>query len=558
MIGRRTLTILAVLLAVSVIQAQTIDSLFELRAEYSTGSRPESVCAADLDQDEDIDLAVACGGPLYDDGMDSVSVLLNNGDGTFEAAENYASGNGPYSIVSADLDFDGDIDLAVLNRAAGTVSVLKNYGYGTFELPHSFLVGDIPTDLSVSDLDGDGDRDLVTSNMWNANVSILRNKGYGSFYPALTSAAGTGPMSVFAADLNGDHKNDLAVAINANEGLAILLNNGNATFQMPVFYSGGGNPHAITGVDFNGDSAIDLAVANNSSGNVFVYHNHGNATFSKATQIGTNPGPNSICSADFDRDGDKDLATGSDGVIGTISIFLNGGGFTFQLEHHYAAGSRTGSVFAADLDNDNDDDLIAANRNSNSISIFSNRIYVTDAAMEPTWLAARDAYAPEPADGALYVGDPEDGHAVDEIDPFSVSINGIVSPHSFVLINDHPDIPGEVLKMSFDLRDLAASYGAVWGTTIQIYSVMGNYLDGTHFGAGGNIEVVGFRAGDANCDQGVDVGDIYWIAQYVYNNGPGPKPMESGDVNADGSADATDAVYLINYIFKNGPPPSHP
>ncbi|MCH8837203.1 MAG: fibronectin type III domain-containing protein, partial [Candidatus Marinimicrobia bacterium] len=59
-------------------------------------------------------------------GSNNVSVLLNNGNGTFTAKIDYAVGTGPFSVFSADLDGDGDLDLAVANFSSNNVSVLLN------------------------------------------------------------------------------------------------------------------------------------------------------------------------------------------------------------------------------------------------------------------------------------------------------------------------------------------------------------------------------------------------------------------------------------------------
>jgi uncharacterized delta-60 repeat protein len=70
------------------------------------------------------------------------------------------------------------------------------------------------------------------------------------------------------------------------------------------------------------------------------------------------------------------------------------------------------------------------------------------------------------------------------------------------------------------------------------------------------IKYVQVTLGDANGDGVVDVGDVVWLINYLYKNGPPPVPLEAGDANGDDSVDVGDVIYLINYLFKGGPPPS--
>ena len=103
------------------------DGTFALRTDYATGHTPSSVFIADLDGDGDNDLAVA-------GDVNTVSVFLNNGDGTFAPKVDYAAatGNSPQDVSISDLDGDGDNDLAVTISRSDNVSVLLNNGDGTF------------------------------------------------------------------------------------------------------------------------------------------------------------------------------------------------------------------------------------------------------------------------------------------------------------------------------------------------------------------------------------------------------------------------------------------
>ena len=142
-----------------------------LKTDYDVGDSPRSVFIADLDGDGDNDLAVA------NYGSRNVSVLLNNGDGTFADKVDYDVGYRPFSVFSADLDGDGDNDLAVANYGSRNVSVLLNNGDGTFADKVDYDVRYRPGSVFSADLDGDGDNDLAVANYGSDNVSVLLNNG---------------------------------------------------------------------------------------------------------------------------------------------------------------------------------------------------------------------------------------------------------------------------------------------------------------------------------------------------------------------------------------------
>ena len=117
-----------------------------------------------------------------------VSVLLGNGNGTFQTAVNYATGASQSSVAIGDLDGDDDLDLAVANPWSNNVSVLLGNGDGTFQAAVNFDAGYWPVSLAMGDLDGDDALDLAVANAYSNNVSVmiditkcsdLDNDGYG-------------------------------------------------------------------------------------------------------------------------------------------------------------------------------------------------------------------------------------------------------------------------------------------------------------------------------------------------------------------------------------------
>ena len=69
------------------------------------------------------------------------------------------------------------------------------------------------------------------------------------------------------------------------------------------------------------------------------------------------------------------------------------------------------------------------------------------------------------------------------------------------------------------------------------------------------IHVISYLRGDANSDGKVELGDLVFIINYLFKNGPAPVPLARGDANCDSLVNLGDIVYLINYLFKSGPPP---
>jgi len=338
---------------------------FQAKTDYETGANPYSVFSADLDGDGDLDLATA------NYGSNTVSVLLNNGDGTFQAKIDYATSGYPISVFSADLDGDGYPDLAAANYYDNTVSVLLNKGDGTFEARIDYGTGSKPNSVFSADLNGDGDLDLATANYYSSTVSVLLNNGDGTFQTKNDYGTGSGPYSVFSADLDGDGDPDLAAANYYDNTVSVLLNNGDGTFQAKADYGTGSYPYSVFSADLDGDGDPDLAAANYGSHTVSVLLNNGDGTFQAKADYGTGSGPFSVFSADLDGDGDLDLAAANYGT-NNVSVLLNNGNGTFQSKTDYGTGSGPFSVFSADLDSDGDLDLATANYGSNTVSVLLN------------------------------------------------------------------------------------------------------------------------------------------------------------------------------------------
>ena len=143
---------------------------FSLRAAAATDANPAALATGDWNGDGRLDVAAA------DSGTDDVSVLLGRGDGTFQTRTDFSAGKLPVGIVSADFDLDGVRDLALVSGVSqqNTISVLLGNGDGTFQPPIAFAGGTGPGAIVTADWNGDGRPDLaVTDTAGNAILTLL-------------------------------------------------------------------------------------------------------------------------------------------------------------------------------------------------------------------------------------------------------------------------------------------------------------------------------------------------------------------------------------------------
>jgi hypothetical protein len=251
------------------------DGTFLPGMDFATGIAPHSVIAGDFNRDGLADLAVTNlnGG--------SVSILIGNGNGTFIPRVDYEAGPGAAGIVAADFNRDGFVDLAVADSNTpsrlgdrGRISILLGNGDGTFQAHvDSFTASLRPFDLVAADFDADGQLDLaVTTNLSEfGTVSILRGAGDGTFEMTTNYSTGRIARGIAAGDFNLDGKLDLAVVNINTSTLAILKGKGDGTFQSQSRYATGALPIALVAADFNSDGALDAAIANLGSNTISVF-----------------------------------------------------------------------------------------------------------------------------------------------------------------------------------------------------------------------------------------------------------------------------------------------
>jgi hypothetical protein len=246
------------------------DGTFQPAVAHPVGEYPLNATVADLNGDGIPDLVVVNMGDYLNDGQGAgVAVLLGHGDGTFQAAKKYPLMPFVYSVAVGDFNHDGIPDLVVTSGLdfsvrGGNLSVLLGNGDGTFQAAVHYAADSGPVSVAVADLNGDGIPDLAVANLFSNDLSILLGKGDGTFQAAVNYLVGplaqytSGSKSCLAVkDFNGDGIPDLAVV--GAGGVRVLLGKGDGTFQTTALSYVAG-PDAVAVGDFNGDGLPDLAV----------------------------------------------------------------------------------------------------------------------------------------------------------------------------------------------------------------------------------------------------------------------------------------------------------
>lgn len=277
-----------------------------------------------------------------------LSVLLGNGDGTFQSARTFETG-APSAVGLAvfDLNGDGKLDAIVTNSSAsnGTVAVLLGDGKGNFGSPVLYDSGGPgASGVAVADVNGDSVPDLLVVN--SGNLGVLLGNRDGTFQPAVIyPTGGQDSGSLVVRDVNGDGYPDVIVGnVNLYQPhgtVSVLLGVGNGTFAPPVVYdSGGYAADNVAVADVNGDGKLDIVVANcgpvggcgpSLPGEIGVLLGNGDGTFQQAVPFSTRAlAANAVVVGDVNGDGLQDLVTANLGEspqdytspTGSISVLL--------------------------------------------------------------------------------------------------------------------------------------------------------------------------------------------------------------------------------------------
>ena len=286
--------------------------------------------SADMDGDGDLDLVAAS-----NDSTGKIVILVNDGSGIFDTEHDFDI-EIPRGIAVADLDGDGRNDVAASTSNPvfpedHSVTLLTNAGNGNLLKEKLVDVGLWATGIHAADLDGDGDSDLAVTNRFDDDISVLLNGDLGTTWQQTRHAVGDLPDAATSADWNQDGLTDLAVLNIGDDSVSLLQNQGGAVFGGPFdppapAIAIPGNIVAMVAADFDLDGLPDIALANSTglflSDVVVILLNDGAITFNPPDWYTAGPVAEDIAAADLDADGDIDLVVANRGSD-DISILLN-------------------------------------------------------------------------------------------------------------------------------------------------------------------------------------------------------------------------------------------
>jgi hypothetical protein len=221
--------------------------------DLAMGNGPQFLKVADVNADGKLDLLVA------NAGANTLSLRLGKGDGTFQAATDIPiSANTAAvaaTIATADLNGDAQLDIVVTLPAQSQISVLLNNGNGTFATPVQYAAGSQAFGLAIGDVNSDKLQDvIVTNNVTTGTISVLAGDGTGKFAaPVSRMVSAANPTYVVAIDASNDKNLDLITANPTSGTVSVLLGAGNGSFGTPTTYAMGPGCNFVAVADANGN-----------------------------------------------------------------------------------------------------------------------------------------------------------------------------------------------------------------------------------------------------------------------------------------------------------------
>jgi Flp pilus assembly secretin CpaC len=278
---------------------------------------------------------------LVNSTSNNISVLLGDGDANCKPTGFFAEsstsplavGNNPRSVVVADFNGDGSLDIAVANQGDNSISLFRGHGDGTFTeflgSPFKFTSLNTAAETApvamvaanfqnkTNPINHAAEVDLAVVNQGSNNVAILTSSVDSNLNVTLSQpnppiAVGTTPVAIAAGDLNADGVPDLAVVNQGDNTVSVLLGNANlnGTFTaatgspLPT----ASTPAGIVIANFANGAVPDIAVTNKGSNTLGVYLGLGSGTFASRIELSTPAAPSALIASVLTSSGLPDVA----------------------------------------------------------------------------------------------------------------------------------------------------------------------------------------------------------------------------------------------------------
>ena len=504
----------------------------------------------DLDGDGDLDIAL--GHTLTGE----VEVLTNDGSGVFAVTETRVIGESTQSIGSGDIDGDGDQDLVVITRHDDSlfyaISVMLNDGGGSFGNVVRYTALFIRQSVAVQDLDGDGFSDVVGVLSTSDLVAVVRGSETGVLG---TEAEYLTPDSIWglsSSDVDEQLGPDLVWASPLTNEIGVLLNTGNGTFGEQQLIPVLGRPHSVVVADVDGFGADDIVAVCKSSDDLKLLVGNGTGAFSLLGEFDVGDAPVAAAAGDLDGDQDLDLVVVNSGDD-TISVLINLGFWSYAPAVSYDVGSEPIDVVIADIDGIGGLDVIVANEMSASLGILTG---IGDGTLNAE-VRIDTGFRPY----AVAAGDLNNDGIVDLVNPdlfdHTVSVHLGVGNGTFMPRVAYPT-PNTPRSVSFQDMDLDGYADLVMTTSTISAMILRNLGDGSlgsavqYNASSGARNAIGKDInGDGLADLvSSDFGPDARILVRLSQSGDDACPA---DLNQDGALDFFDiSEFLTNQIDFNG------
>ena len=321
------------------------------------------------------------GGALQVTGSTTVTITAVNDAPNFDTASFTAhtittGAASPFSVTTADVDGDGDLDVLSASQVDDKIAWYENDGNENFTAHTITTDADAANWVTTADLDGDGDLDVLSSSALDDKIAWYENDGNENF-TAHTITTGTDrPFEVKTADVDGDGDMDVVTVSQQDNKIAWFENDGNENFTEHIITTAIDSAQSVDIADVDGDGDMDVLSASNNTNQITWYENDGSENFTAHIIDSTNIRPTSITTADVDGDGDLDVLS-SGYLTDQITWYENDGNENFTVRIITNTADYATSVTTADVDGDGDLDVLSASRDDDKIAWYENTAVTT-------------------------------------------------------------------------------------------------------------------------------------------------------------------------------------